>query len=56
MVIYLRNGFLAPNSIGYIVGLLVIAFVGSYLGKIALGHIDQKYFAESYWASCLLSA
>lgn len=46
MIIYLRNGFLAPNSIGYIVGLLVIAFIGSYAGKLALGHIDQKYFRK----------
>ena len=44
MVIYLRNGYLSANSLGYLVGLLVIAFVGSYVGKIALGNIDQKYF------------
>jgi uncharacterized membrane protein YfcA len=46
MIIYLRNGFLAPNSITYIVGLLFIAFVGSYLGKVALGHINQKHFRK----------
>ncbi len=44
MLIYLRNGFLEPNSIVYIVGLLVVAFAGSYLGKVALRYIDQKYF------------
>jgi uncharacterized protein len=46
MIIYLRNGYLASNSLVYIIGLLVIAFAGSYLGKLALGHIDQKYFRK----------
>ncbi len=46
MIIYLRNGYLAPNSLVYILGLLVIAFVGSYLGKVTLRHIDQKYFRQ----------
>ena len=44
MIIYLSNGYLAPGSFGHIAGLLVIAFVGSYLGKLALSKIDQKYF------------
>ena len=46
MLIYLRNGYLAQNSFTYIVGLLVVAFAGSYLGKLALGHIDPKYFRQ----------
>lgn len=46
MIIYLRSGYLAPNSLVYVVGLLVIAFVGSYLGKLTLGHIHQKYFRQ----------
>lgn len=46
MVIYLRHGYLTPGSLGYIVGLLLVAFLGSYLGKIALGQIDQKYFRK----------
>jgi uncharacterized membrane protein YfcA len=46
MIIYLRSGYLAPNSLVYVAGLLVIAFVGSYLGKLALGHIHQKYFRQ----------
>ena len=44
MLIYLRGGYLAANSLAYIIGLLLIAFAGSYLGKVALGRIDQKYF------------
>jgi hypothetical protein len=44
MIIYLRSGYLAPNSLVYIAGLFVIAFAGSYLGKLTLGRINQKYF------------
>ena len=46
MIIYLRSGYLAPNSLIYVAGLLVIAFAGSYLGKLSLGRIDQKYFRQ----------
>jgi uncharacterized protein len=46
MIIYLRSGHLAPNSFVYVAGLLVIAFAGSYLGKLALGHVNQKYFRQ----------
>lgn len=44
MIIYLRSGYLAPKSLIYITGLLVIAFVGSYIGKLSLTHIHQKHF------------
>ena len=46
MIIYLRSGYLAPNSLIYIAGLLVIAFAGSYLGKLTLSHIHQKHFRQ----------
>ena len=46
MIIYLRSGYLAPNSLIYVAGLLVIAFAKSYLGKLSLGRIDQKYFRQ----------
>jgi uncharacterized membrane protein YfcA len=46
MIIYLRNGYLEANSIAYIIGLLLIAFIGSHIGKIALDRIDQKYFRK----------
>jgi uncharacterized protein len=47
MIIYLRSGYLAPNSLVYVVGLLAIAFAGSYLGKLTLDYIDQKYSRKS---------
>ena len=46
MLIYLRSDYLSPNSLIYVLGLLVIAFAGSFLGKVALGYIDQKYFRQ----------
>src|SRR5215471_7568823 len=46
MIIYLRSGYLAPNSLVYVIGLLVIAFAGSYVGKLALGNIDQNHFRK----------
>jgi uncharacterized membrane protein YfcA len=46
MIIYLRSGYLAPNSITYITGLLLIAFIGSYVGKGTLRQIDQKCFRK----------
>jgi len=46
MIIYLRSGYLEPNSIPYVVGLLPIAFIGSYVGKVTLRQIDQKYFRK----------
>ena len=46
MIIYLRSGYLTPNSIIYIAGLLIIAFAGSYVGKLTLGRIDQKHFRQ----------
>jgi hypothetical protein len=44
LIVYLRNEYLAPNSLPYIVGLLIIAFAGSYVGKLALDHINQRHF------------
>jgi uncharacterized protein len=54
MIIYLRSGYLAPNSLLYVAGLLVIAFVGSYLGKLTLSHINQKYFRQIVLSFVLL--
>ena len=44
MIIYFRKGYLASDSFVYVIGLLVIAFVGSYLGKVSLAFIDQRHF------------
>ena len=46
MIVYLRNGFLNADFYWYIPALLVIAFVGSYLGKLALKRIDQETFRK----------
>jgi uncharacterized protein len=46
MIIYLRSGYLGPNSLVFVAGLLVIAFAGSYLGKLTLGRIHQKHFRQ----------
>lgn len=46
MIIYLRNGFLPPGFVWYVLGLLLIAFGGSYVGKIALHKIEQESFRK----------
>jgi uncharacterized membrane protein YfcA len=46
MIVYLRNGYLAPDFYWYVPGLLVVAFAGSYVGKIALNKIEQKSFRK----------
>jgi uncharacterized membrane protein YfcA len=44
MIVYLRSGFLSSDYYWYVPGLLVTAFAGSYIGKLALGKIDQQNF------------
>jgi len=44
MIVYLQARYLSPAFYWYIPGLLLVAFVGSYLGKIALNRLDQKNF------------
>lgn len=46
MIIYLRSGFLAVESFWFIPALLVIAFAGSYTGKLLLNKIQQKSFRK----------
>ena len=46
MIVYLRNGFLKTEFYWYVPALLAIAFIGSYLGKIALNRIDQTTFRK----------
>lgn len=46
MIIYLRNGYLTPDFYWYVPGLLVMAFAGSYVGKLALNKIEQKSFRK----------
>ena len=44
MIVYLQANFLLPAFYWYIPGLLVVAFAGSYVGKIALNRLDQRNF------------
>jgi len=46
MIVYLRNAFLGPGFFWYVIGLFVIAFAGSYVGKIALNRIEQERFRK----------
>jgi uncharacterized membrane protein YfcA len=46
MIVYLRNGFLTPDLYWYVPWLLVMAFAGSYVGKVALKRIEQKNFRQ----------
>ena len=46
MIIYLRNGFLGSNFYWYIPGLLLVAFAGSYVGKVMLNKIEQERFRK----------
>ena len=44
MLIYLRNHFLTVQFFWYVPGLLLIAFAGSFVGKMILAKINQKHF------------
>jgi hypothetical protein len=44
MIVYLRANYLGSAFYWYAPGLLLVAFVGSYIGKIALNKVDQKNF------------
>jgi uncharacterized membrane protein YfcA len=46
MIVYLRSGFLAAESFWFVPALLVVAFAGSYAGKILLNKIQQKSFRK----------
>ena len=46
MIVYLRNGFLAAESFWLVPALLVVAFAGSYGGKLLLNKIEQKSFRK----------
>jgi uncharacterized protein len=46
MIIYLRNNYLTPNFYWYIPGLLLVAFAGSFAGKLVLNRIEQKSFRK----------
>lgn len=43
-IVYLSNGYLRPQYYSLIPILLLIAFVGSYIGKLVIQKVQQKYF------------
>ena len=46
MIVYLRNGYLTAGSYWYVPGLLIVAFAGSFIGKLALDKLEQKSFRK----------
>jgi hypothetical protein len=44
MIVYLRGGYLTRDLYWFVPGLLVVAFAGSYVGKVLLNRIQQKSF------------
>ena len=44
MIIYLSNGFLHASDRPFVPGLFVVAFIGSYLGKLVLGKVQPEHF------------
>ena len=44
MIVYLRANYLAIAFYWYVPGLLLVAFIGSYVGKLALSKLDQRNF------------
>ena len=46
MIVYLRAHYLGPAFYWYVPGLLLVAFIGSYVGKIALNKLKQKNFRK----------
>lgn len=47
MIIYLRNNYLPAPFYWYVPGLLVVAFAGSYVGKLILSRIEQESFRKT---------
>jgi uncharacterized membrane protein YfcA len=54
MIVYLRSGFLAAETYWFIPILLVVAFAGSYCGRLLLNRIEQKSFRKIVLALVLL--
>ena len=44
MIVYLRSNYLTPEFYWYVPGLVLVAFIGSYVGKVVLNKIQQKSF------------
>jgi uncharacterized membrane protein YfcA len=46
MIIYLRGGYLTKELYWFVPGLLLTAFLGSYVGKLLLKKIQQQSFRK----------
>lgn len=46
MIVYLHSNYLTPTFYWYIPGLLLVAFAGSFVGKLMLNRIEQKSFRK----------
>ncbi len=46
MIIYLGSGYLTSQFYWYVPGLFLVAFGGSYVGKVLLNKIQQKSFRK----------
>jgi uncharacterized membrane protein YfcA len=46
MIVYLRSGYLTREFYWFAPGLLLVAFVGFYIGKFALDKLEQKTFRQ----------
>ncbi len=46
MIVYLRHNYLTGDFYWYIPGLFIVAFAGSYLGKLGLKRIRQESFRK----------
>ena len=44
VIVYLRGGYLTQNLYWFVPGLLLVAFAGSYVGKLLLNKIQQQSF------------
>ncbi|HEX4640116.1 MAG TPA: sulfite exporter TauE/SafE family protein [Chthoniobacterales bacterium] len=44
MIVYLRSGYLSPELYWFVPPLLLVAFAGSYAGKLLLNRIEQRNF------------
>jgi hypothetical protein len=45
-VIYWADGFINSNDLWYLPGLIIVSFLGSWIGKLLLNKISQIYFRK----------
>ena len=43
-LIYLKNGFIQKEHLSYVLMLIAVAFIGSYIGKKILKKVSQESF------------